>query len=49
MTSNCENCKRRVYAEMHPDSFRGKLWYWHTKWCPGWKAYMKEKQATKVK
>jgi len=19
-----------------------RLWRWHTKWCPGWKAYQRE-------
>jgi len=45
MKSKCENCKRRIYAMQHPNSFRARLWNWHTKWCPGWKAYLKEKQT----
>lgn len=42
MTSNCENCKIRKSAEENPNSLKAKLWYWHSKWCPGWKAYQKE-------
>ncbi len=41
MESKCENCKLRAYAEKHKSSFRSRLWSWHTKWCPGWKAYQK--------
>jgi len=25
-----------------PGSLISKLWRWHTKWCPGWKAYQEE-------
>ena len=25
----------------NPKSFLGRIWRWHTTWCPGWKAYMK--------
>ncbi|EGW40562.1 hypothetical protein [Desulfosporosinus sp. OT] len=42
MSSNCENCKMRAKAEQNPNSFLAKFWRWHTKWCPGWKAYQKE-------
>jgi len=42
MSSNCGVCKLRAYAEKKPDSFIAKFWRWHTKWCPGWKAYQKE-------
>ncbi|MGE5423405.1 MAG: hypothetical protein ACM3QW_09080 [Ignavibacteriales bacterium] len=45
MSSNCENCKMRQQAEANPDSWKSKLWKWHTKWCPGWKAYQKELAA----
>lgn len=37
----CEQCRFRAYAERKPDSIIGRLWRWHTKWCPGWKAYQK--------
>ncbi len=42
MASKCENCKWRASAEKNPQAFKSKLWFWHTKWCPGWKAYQKE-------
>ncbi|MCA9424703.1 MAG: hypothetical protein H6751_04895 [Candidatus Omnitrophica bacterium] len=46
MKSNCEVCKLRRYAEKKPDSFIAKFWRWHTKWCPGWKAYQAELNQT---
>ncbi|MCB8815362.1 MULTISPECIES: hypothetical protein [Desulfosporosinus] len=42
MSSNCENCKMRIKAEQKPSSILAKLWRWHTRWCPGWKAYQKK-------
>jgi len=42
MASNCESCKMRSYAERNPTSLISKIWRWHTKWCPGWKAYQEE-------
>ena len=42
MSSNCESCKIRNYTERKPNSIISKLWRWHTKWCPGWKAYQRE-------
>jgi hypothetical protein len=35
-------CKACRYAQRKPDSIIGKIWRWHTKWCPGWKAYQRE-------
>ena len=35
----CENCPLRKRAEAKPKSLIGRFWYWHIKWCPGWKAY----------
>ncbi|MBE9480978.1 MAG: hypothetical protein IMY69_04695 [Bacteroidetes bacterium] len=40
--NSCEECKMRKFAERKPNSFWAKVWRWHTKWCPGWKAYQKE-------
>jgi hypothetical protein len=37
----CENCKWRKKSQENPSTFSAKLWSWHTKWCPGWKAYQK--------
>ncbi|MDY7109975.1 MAG: hypothetical protein SYC29_15190 [Planctomycetota bacterium] len=42
MESNCAECRWRQHAERKPKSFLGRLWRWHTKWCPGWKAYQAE-------
>ncbi|WP_172674132.1 hypothetical protein [Syntrophomonas palmitatica] len=42
MKSNCDNCKMRLAAEQNPKSITAKIWRWHTRWCPGWKAYQKE-------
>lgn len=39
MGSKCETCKWRALAEKNPRSLIGRLWYWHIRWCPGWKAY----------
>ena len=41
----CESCAMRRRAEAKPDSFIAKLWRWHTRWCPGWKAYQRQQQA----
>lgn len=35
----CANCALRKKAEAKPKSILGRLWFWHIKWCPGWKAY----------
>jgi hypothetical protein len=24
-----------------PTSLLGRIWRWHTRWCPGWKAYQR--------
>jgi hypothetical protein len=40
-THTCEKCWFRSYAERKPRSILGRLWRWHTGWCPGWKAYQK--------
>jgi hypothetical protein len=42
MKSSCETCRFRAYSERKPDSIIARLWRWHTKWCPGWKAYQRE-------
>jgi hypothetical protein len=38
-TFGCETCPMRKKAEENPKSFIARLWRWHTRWCPGWKAY----------
>lgn len=42
MRFKCSECKLRKSAEKNPNTFMSRLWLWHTKWCPGWKAYQKE-------
>ena len=42
MASNCGECPMRKRAEAKPDALLSRIRRWHTKWCPGWKAYMKE-------
>lgn len=35
----CETCLMRKKAKENPKSYMARLWRWHTRWCPGWKAY----------
>ena len=39
--SSCEACKLRAKYDRAPRSLLGRLWKWHIRWCPGWKAYLK--------
>ena len=39
---SCENCRLRRYSERKPASLIARIWRWHTRWCPGWKAYQRE-------
>lgn len=39
--NNCENCKFRMKYDKNPRSMLGRVWKWHTGWCPGWKSYLK--------
>lgn len=41
----CEVCCFRNYAERKPKSLLVHIWRWHTGWCPGWKSYIKEREA----
>ncbi|MFH1748550.1 MAG: hypothetical protein ABIG44_16065 [Planctomycetota bacterium] len=38
---SCENCRLHGYARRKPDSLIARIWRWHTRWCPGWKAYQR--------
>ena len=38
--NNCETCKLRSKYDTNPKSFLGRIWRWHTNWCPGWKSYI---------
>lgn len=37
---SCANCAFRAKYDNNSRSFLGRLWKWHTRWCPGWKAYL---------
>ena len=37
----CESCVFCNYAQKRPDALIGKLWKWHTGWCPMWKSYQR--------
>ena len=43
--SNCHTCGLRARAEDKPTSLLSRIWRWHTGWCPGWKAYVKELES----
>lgn len=47
--SKCDTCSRRARATERPKSLTARLWRWHTKWCPGWKAYVKELESKGLK
>lgn len=38
---SCTSCAFRGRYEKNPKSFLGRLWRWHTGFCPGWKMYVK--------
>lgn len=40
--TGCAGCKWRGRYDENPRSFLGRLWRWHTNWCPGWKKYLAE-------
>jgi hypothetical protein len=42
IASNCQTCGLRARAEKKPQTLFARLWRWHTTWCPGWKAYIRE-------
>ncbi len=44
---NCEHCKFRGRYDKNPESVLGKIWKWHTGWCPGWKSYLKSLPSEK--
>ena len=43
--SGCHTCGFRARAERKPKSLIARLWRWHTGWCPGWKAYVRELES----
>ncbi len=38
---NCETCAMKAKYDANPRSLLGRLWKFHTRFCPGWKAYLK--------
>jgi hypothetical protein len=42
MASKCADCAWRKRSEENPKSFMARIWRWHTKVCPSWKAYQRE-------
>jgi len=43
--SGCNTCALRAKAQQNPSSLIARFWRWHTSWCPGWKAYVKEMES----
>jgi len=43
--SGCHTCAMSVRDEKNPGSLMSRIWRWHTNWCPGWKAYVRELQS----
>jgi hypothetical protein len=37
----CHTCALRQAAEANPNTWKARLWRWHTKICPGWKSYQR--------
>ena len=37
----CENCRLRAKYDANPKSILGRLWRFHIKFCPGWRAYFR--------
>ncbi len=36
----CPSCSFRARYDRNPKSILGRIWKWHTRWCPGWKSYV---------
>lgn len=52
MEHKCETCSLRSKYEKAPKSLIGRLWRWHTQFCPGWKAYfssLEREEQTRIK
>ncbi len=44
----CESCELRKKYDEKPKSFRGRFWKFHTRFCPGWKAYLNSLEPEKL-
>ena len=40
---SCKKCRIRAYAEREPNSIVGRVWRWHSSWCPMWKAHQENR------
>lgn len=40
----CDMCPFGNTARRSPGSLLGRLWVWHTSFCPGWKRYVKARR-----
>lgn len=38
-TYNCDTCPIRAYAEEYPETFKARMWQFHTLFCPMWNSY----------
>ena len=38
--SDCGSCKIKAKYDTNPRSLLGRLWKFHIRFCPGWKAYL---------
>jgi hypothetical protein len=38
---SCNNCAWQNKYRERPKSFSGRLWKFHTRFCPGWKKHLK--------
>jgi hypothetical protein len=45
--SNCDHCAFRKKYDNAPQSFLGRLWKWHIRWCPGWKSHLRSQPEEK--
>lgn len=43
---SCTSCRLRARYEANPHSILGRIWRWHIRWCPGWKAYLRSLPET---
>lgn len=46
---NCQDCGFRKKYDSNPRSLLGRLWHWHSGWCPGWNGYLKSLSAEERK
>jgi len=37
---SCGKCSFRAKYDNNPKSFLGRIWRWHTEWCPGWRRHI---------